>query len=69
MTIGFTNDGLVFLTDTSTSPNGQPAQITLTWEPRTAMQVAELLQKAAKQAQEKGRDAPRIILPIAEGIG
>jgi ribosomal protein L22 len=70
MTIGFTNDGMVFLTETSTSPNGRPAQITHTWEPNVAMQVADLLKKAAGEARDKKAGAPRVIIPhVAIGHG
>jgi hypothetical protein len=53
--IGYTNDGKVFLTATSKSPNGQPAQVTFLWEPNEALNIADNLKKSVGIVKEKSR--------------
>lgn len=58
-TVGFTNDGKVFLTSITVLPEGKQAQVTFYWTPQEADQIAGWLRKAADGAQEK----TRIIIP------
>jgi hypothetical protein len=62
--IGYTKDGLVFLTATTELPDGKMAQVTFSWEPKRARQLAEQITFAAKQV-----DKPLIVVPHIMGHG
>jgi hypothetical protein len=62
-TVGFTDDGKVFMTSLANVPeHSQPAQVTFMWEPKEAMNIADMLMYAARQV-----DKPLIVQPYRGG--
>lgn len=62
VSVGYTNDGLVFMHVPVMGPNGEPGKFTLVWEPKQALQIAEWLTTSAKQG-----DNPLIVTPRGFG--
>lgn len=50
VSVGYTNDGIVFVQAMIQGPDGQPGKIVFTWEPKQAMQIADWIASAAKSA-------------------
>jgi len=48
--IGFTTDGMVFLMTDALDPDGQKIQATFTWDPATAIKMAQDIASAAEEA-------------------
>ncbi|MCK5616758.1 hypothetical protein KAR91_83625 [Candidatus Pacearchaeota archaeon] len=48
--IGYTTDGLVFFITDAMDPNGQSLQATFTWDPDTALEMAQEIANAAGEA-------------------
>ena len=51
-TVGFSEDGLVFMTCDYKNEDGKPMQAIFTWDPKRATQIATSIVKAAESAKK-----------------